>query len=304
MDGTLDYGTFVGGTGGEEALGVAVGRDGAAYVTGWTQSTDFPVVNAFQSAPQGGSFDAYAFELSVDGSTLLYSTRLGGSGVDFGYSVAVDPDGYATVAGSTTSANFPTLNPVQANHSVAADSFVTRLSPAGNTLTFSTYLGGNSEENPFGMSFGAVLDRKGNIYIGQSTASTNFPMAPYLTPIQATNRGALEGAITKFSMGPEVLMRLRPSQGGVAGRFRIGNGATTARPVELRFWIDSPAFGSVGILTVTQALVLSANLEFFELTFQLPDTLPFPGTHVGFRLLDPVTGTVLSESLCGAVPCN
>jgi hypothetical protein len=181
---------------------------------------------------------------------------------------------------------------------------VTRLSPSGNGLAFSTYLGGNSEEDPFGMSFGVALDPKGNIYVGQTTASTNFPKAPYVQAFQSTNRGALDGVVTKLSTGPEVLMRLRTSANGPAGRFRIGNGSTTTRPVELRFWIDSPLTGTVGILTVTQPLVLSAKLDFFELTFQLPAALPFPGTHVGFRLLDPVTGEVLSESICGTVPCN
>jgi hypothetical protein len=300
---SMDWATFVGGSDGEEALGVALDRNGAAYVVGWTLSDDFPTASAFQAAPQG-DFDAFALKLGADGSTLDYGTRLAGSGSDHAYAVAVDGDGYATVAGNTTSPDFPVLNPVQATRTALADSFVTRLSPTGSALVFSTYLGGNSEENPFGLSLGVALDRQGNAYVGETTASTNFPKAPYVPAIQGTNAGALDGIAVKLTTAPEVLLRLRPSASGPAGRFRVGNGSPTNRSVELRFWVDSPQFGSIAILSMTQPLVLPASMAFFELSFALPASLPFPGTHVGLRLLDPVTGEVLSESVCGTVPCN
>jgi hypothetical protein len=309
----LEYATFVGGGDGEEALAVALGREGDAYVVGWTRSADFPVLNAFQSAPQGGDFDAYALRLRADGSALVYSTRLGGSGVDFAYDVAVDERGRATVAGNTSSADFPLLFPVQAAHGnpsasteFAYDAFVTQLTETGSGLLFSTYLGGDGVENPFGMSFGVAVDPGGHIYLGQTTASTGYPRPPYVGTLQRSHAGGeLDGVVTRISTGPEATLRLRPGPSGIRGRFRLGNGAASLRPVELRFWVESPALGGVtGVLTLTSPLFLPARLDFFELSFQLPTAVAFPGSRVGLRLLDPVTGEILSESLCWTLPCN
>jgi len=299
------FSTFVGGSHYEEALGVALDLDGNPYVVGWTRSTDFPVLNAFQATPQGGDYDAFALKLAADGSALAYSTRLGGGAIDFAYAVAVERDGAATVAGVTTSTNFPTLQPVQAQSGGMDDGFVARLSPAGSQLLFSTYLGGMSLESPFGISLGVAVDPRGQIYAGMSTASPNFPMATQIPTIQATHRGGLDGAIAKLTLDTEVLLRLRPGANGSIGRFRIANGKAANRPVELRFWIESPALpATTGILTITSPLVLPANLAPFDLSFTLPPAIAFPGSRVGLRLLDPVTGDVIGESLCTELPCH
>lgn len=299
------FSTYVGGGNYEEALGVALDLDGNPYVVGWTRSTDFPLLNPFQSTPQGGDYDAFALKLVADGSALAYSTRLGGGAIDFAYAVAVGRDGAANVAGVTTSTNFPTAQPVQAQSGGQDDGFVARLSPAGNQLLFSTYLGGFSLESPFGISLGVAVDPRGQIYTGLSTASPNFPMATQIPTIQATNRGGLDGAIAKLTLDTEALVRLRPGANGTTGRFRIANGKASNRSVELRFWIESSALPApAGVLTLTTPLVLPANLAPFDLSFTLPPAIPFPGSRVGLRLLDPVTGEVISESLCTKVPCN
>jgi hypothetical protein len=300
------YSTYVGGTDFEEALGVALDLDGNAYVVGWTKSTDFPTVNAFQSTPQGGDYDGFALKLDTTGANLLYSTRLGGSGVDFAYTVTVDYDRYATISGVTTSTNFPTVQPVQATAGGMEDGFVARLSPTGNGLSFSTYLGGSLQEDPFGMSMGIAVDQNGQIYLAHTTASTNYPIATTVPILQGTNKGGLDGAITKISTGTEALLRLRADVSGTIGRFRIANGLASNKAIEFRFWLESAALptGLAGILTLTTPLTLPANLAPFEVSFTLPAAVTFPGSRLGLRLQDPVTGDVVTESICQTLPCN
>ena len=114
---------------------------GRAYVTGFTRSTDFPTANPIQ-APLGGQ-DAFVTKLDATGTSLLYSTYLGGSGGEESNGIAVDGSGQAYVTGYTTSTNFPTITPVQALAGGLSDAFVTKLDAAGTSLLYSTYLGGN-----------------------------------------------------------------------------------------------------------------------------------------------------------------
>ncbi|HSQ62827.1 MAG TPA: SBBP repeat-containing protein [Polyangiaceae bacterium] len=124
----LTYSTYLGGNGGDGAGGIAVDATGSAYVTGNTSSTNFPTASAYQGTNAGGNSDAFVIRLSAAGSALTYSTYLGGSGDDLGFGIAVDGAGGAYVAGSTTSANFPTASAYQnANAGGASDAFVTKI---------------------------------------------------------------------------------------------------------------------------------------------------------------------------------
>ncbi len=143
----LIYSTYLGGSMSENEGGlgrIAVDSEGAAYVTGITDSTDFPTAQALQPTYAGGAYDAFVTKISPDGSALVYSTYLGGSGAESEYSsnaIAVDAAGNAYVAGTTDSEDFPTVNPLQATKRGAYDAFVTKISPDGSTLAYSTYLG-------------------------------------------------------------------------------------------------------------------------------------------------------------------
>ena len=110
----LVYSTYLGGSSYDDAQGIAVDSSGNAYVTGITQSTDFPTVNPLQASYGGGSADAFVAKLNAAGSALVYSTYLGGSDLDYGYGIAVDSSGNTYVTGRTASTNFPTVNPLQA----------------------------------------------------------------------------------------------------------------------------------------------------------------------------------------------
>jgi hypothetical protein len=177
----LVYSTFLGGnTNADNGFGIAVDSSGCAYVTGETASTDFPTKNAYQPSLAGSGFlrfNAFVTKLSADGTALVYSTYLGG-GVDEGFGIAVDSSGSAYVTGYTYSTSFPTKNPLQANLAGDSDIFITKFSPAGNTLVYSTYLGGSDLDEAFGIA----VDASGSAYITGKTRSNDFPTVNAFQP--------------------------------------------------------------------------------------------------------------------------
>jgi Beta-propeller repeat len=196
--GNLVYSTFLGGNGADVGYAIAADPSGNAYVTGVTFSTNFPTVSPVQASP-GGMQDVFVAKLDPVGSSLLYSTYLGGSKDDFpgGISVA---SGSAYVTGTTSSTNFPLAAPLQATLNGVADAFVSRLSAAGSSLVYSTYLGGS------GFEFGHAIatDASGNAFVGGATASTNFPTA---APLQASFAGgSYDGFVSKLNATGSALM--------------------------------------------------------------------------------------------------
>jgi hypothetical protein len=121
------YSTYLGGSKSETGYGIAADGSGSAYVTGFTISTDFPTANAVQASYGGGTQDAFVTKLNPDGSALVYSTYLGGSGSDYGNGIAVDSSGSAYVTGTTDSTDFPAVNALQATYGGAQDAFVSKI---------------------------------------------------------------------------------------------------------------------------------------------------------------------------------
>ena len=152
----LVYSTYLGGRLFDLATGIAVDRQGSAYVTGWTESTDFPTVDPIQPA-SGGTVTAFVAKLNAPGNALVYSTYLGGSGQDVSQGIAVGASGSAYVTGFTDSADFPTVNPIQPGVSAFGSAFVTKLNRAGSAFVYSTYLG-------FG-GRGIAVHPSGNAYV-------------------------------------------------------------------------------------------------------------------------------------------
>jgi len=182
IDPVLAYSTYLGGSGGEDGRGIAVDAAGNAYVTGYTSSTDFPTVNAFQ-ATYGGGLYAFVTKLNAAGSGFTYSTYLGGGEYEEGRAIAVDAAGNAYVTGYTQSTDFPTVTAFQATNGGGWDAFVTKLNASGSGLVYSTYLGGSGWD--FGN--GLAADSAGNAYVTGYTISTNFPTA---NAFQATYGGS------------------------------------------------------------------------------------------------------------------
>ena len=208
----LIYSTYLGGSGtSNSASSIAVDAMGQAYITGRTNSTDFPVTSgAFQSKYGGGYGDAYIVKLNAAGSNLLYSTFLGGSENETGFSITVDSTGHAYLTGETASPNFPTLRAIQPFFggnsefpvpplSPNLDAFITKLEPDGSGLVFSTYLGAED----FDKGTGIALDASDNIYItGLTRSNYGFPM---VNPLRATDFN-LNAFVTKLNAAGSVII--------------------------------------------------------------------------------------------------
>ncbi len=222
----LTYSTYLGGSLGSKGSAIAVDSLGSAYVTGSTQSPDFPVLNAFQkscgmsAASTQCAVNAFVTKLTPAGKALVYSTYLGGSTQDEAFGIAVDANGNAHIVGGTASTDFPTVKPVQSKLSGASDAFVAALNSTGKALVFSTFHGGSSTETGNSLA----LDARGNVYIAGETASTDFPT---LTPFQSSCAGACSNAfVSKLSAIPLVVMA--PSIAKAFGAATIPVNGTTS----------------------------------------------------------------------------
>ncbi len=172
---TLLYSTYLGGTNTDWGYGIAVDASGNAYIAGDTMSANFPILGAAQST-FGGNQDAFVTKLNPSGS-IVYSTFLGGSGVDHVGGIALDSSANAYIAGGTTSTNFPVVGPIQAANRGSEDAFLTKLNAAGSRFVYSTYLGGSGGGTGFPEVGNAVaVDSSGNAYIAGATNSSNFPV--------------------------------------------------------------------------------------------------------------------------------
>jgi hypothetical protein len=188
------YSTYLGGSADDRAQAIAVDPWGNVYLTGSTRSADFPVFKAVQPRPAStATGDAFITKLSSDGSTLLYSTYLGGGDDDIGNGIAVDSTGAACIVGSTRSSDFPTRLPLQTGSGGQSDAFLARLNPDGNKLIFSTYLGGSGSD--FGR--GIALDGAGNACVTGTTSSADFPLR---SALQATFGGGSAPFVAKVSL--------------------------------------------------------------------------------------------------------
>jgi hypothetical protein len=232
--GAMVYSTrSLGGSGHEEAYGIAVDAAGNAYITGNTDSWDDPsntIDTGFPTTPGAfrttlvGQIDAFVAKLNPTGSALVYGTYLGGSGVtsggvDRGWGIAVDTNGSAYVTGDTDSANFPVVAAVQSTKNFDKDAFVTKLNPAGSALTYSTFLGGEQTD----MARGIALDAAGSAYISGSTGSFQFPTTP--GSFRTTNAGGINDHTDAFvakiaaPMAPRVVSTI--VNDGAAQRSRV-----------------------------------------------------------------------------------
>ncbi|PWU07287.1 MAG: hypothetical protein C5B51_10290 [Terriglobia bacterium] len=225
--GALSYLTYLGGSGDDAAFGIAVDAAGNAWITGTTNSTNFPVAGAYQtkfagSGPNGSARirggDAFVAKLSPAGDRLIYSTYLGGSLDDLGVAIAIDAGGNAYVTGSTRSTDFPGTSTgfqsqlkgvggqdVLPSYGMTTfnggDVFVAKLNAAGTQLMYATYLGGVLDDAPFAIA----VDASGQAVVGGYTISTNFPTT---AGAMQTKFGGIEQQTPWFHYGDAFISKI------------------------------------------------------------------------------------------------
>jgi hypothetical protein len=213
----LVYADYIGGNSQDYGFALVLDNANEVYVTGGTTSSDFPVVNPYQGSLTG-AYNGFLSKLSADGSALLYSTYLGGSSADVPSTIAIDSVGSVLVAGYTFSTDFPVVNAYQATVSPNQGGlwgnygFLTKFSPDGSFLIYSTYIAGNSNVpyncgfafpcwgSPTGAITGIALDSNGSAYAVGNTNTYNFPttQGAYL-PTDVTPQNNSVGFVSKFS---------------------------------------------------------------------------------------------------------
>jgi hypothetical protein len=227
-DGSLLHTTYLRGSKGDFGGGITLDGSGDVYVAGYTDSYDFPILNAIKPVKDGVTREAFIAKLAAADGALLFSTYFGGSRSDEIHDITLNSAGEIYVVGYTESTNFPTVNPIQSglnlNQCFCEDTFVTKLSPDALTVLYSTYLGGSFED--YGQSI--ALDANDNIFITGSTQSDDFPTQAAIQPNRAGEFQDSDLFVSKISADGSSLVystylggtrsQLLPAKAGSLGR--------------------------------------------------------------------------------------
>lgn len=199
IDPVLSWSTYFGGSNLDAGNVLATDGEGNLYVGGVTASLNLPIESPFQGV-FGGFVDGFVSKLSADGSTLLFSTYLGGTAADQVFALVVDEAGAITVAGFTGSPDFPTVHALQSSFGGIFDGFVARLDPTGSQLLYSTYLGGSDHDTAGGLA----LATDGSLWVAGGTASRNFPL---VHPLQGVyGGGSFDAFVARLSPAGDRLL--------------------------------------------------------------------------------------------------
>jgi len=217
IDPVVTYATYLGGASNDFPLASVADADGNYYVAGQTFSTDFPVQGAAQGT-LGGASDVFVTKFNANGTGLVFSTFIGGSGNDAANGVAIDSARNVYLTGRTASANFPLLNPIQNTIGSAQDAFVTKLNAAGNALVYSTFLGGSDSDEAKDIA----VDATNAAYVTGFTSSANFPTTA--GAFRTTSGGSTEVFVTKINAA---------GSARVYSTFAGGSGTDFARGIAL-----------------------------------------------------------------------
>src|SRR3989449_1845312 len=282
----LVYSTYLGGTNSDVSLGIAVDSLGQAYVTGRTSSANFPTTaGAFQPSFPGGFFAAFVTKLNPTGAALVYSTYLGGTGGEQGFSIAVDAAGNAYVTGNTFSTNFPTTAGAFQPRFGGGDNdaFVTKLNTLASgsaSLVYSTYLGGTSDENGFGIA----VDATGNTYVTGQTGSLDFPTTTgAFRPSFAG--GFIDAFVTKLNPTGAALV-YSTYLGGTSDDFGLGIAVDSFGNAYVTGFTGSLDFPTLGAFQTTSG----DGADAFVAKFSFATTNTRVGTNVVVQPVDATSG--------------
>jgi hypothetical protein len=292
--GSLVYLTYLGGSGDDRALGIAVDASGNAYVTGWTYSTNFPTTAGARQRVLGGGRDAFVAKLNSAGSGLVYSTFLGGTNHETGNGIALDASGNAYVAGDTYSSDFPVRSAFQSSNRGRQEAFVAKLNAAGDALLWSTYLGGYGDDRATAIA----VDASGAVYVTGATDSPNFPTQ---SPIQGP-AGGQDAFVVKLSPDGAAL---------VYGTYLGGSSGSTAVP-ETGLGIQVDGLGNAYVVGVTpslnfpvvnafQAVYNGGSFDGFVAKLNAQGTALLYSTYLGGASLDYATALSVNRAGVAAV---
>ncbi len=282
----LMFSSYIGGTSNEMGTSIAIDGGTNIYVAGYTDSTNFPVTSGVvQSTHRGGFYDGWVVKMASTGSSLVFSTFLGGAGIDVVSALAIDSSSNVYVAGQTDSVDFPVVNAFQASRAGNSDAFVAKLNSSGTVLIYSTYLGGSSADQAFGLG----VDGGGSAYVAGSTFSSDYPVTPGV--YQTAWQGQYDGFITK----------LNPTGNGLTYSTFLGgsgNDVITALRVSAvgLAWVagytDSTNFPTLGPTQPTNR----GSREGFVATLSATGSSLSFATYLGGSVEDVITALVIDSS--------
>jgi len=279
-DGTdLVYISYIGGSGTDEGTGLVIDESGNAYLTGGTNSPNFPVKNAYRNALAGG-YDAWMAKLDPTGKELLFSTYFGGEHDDFGFDIDIDKHHNVFVTGQTASWNFPVVNRYQLSpYGGLPDAFITKFTAEGNSIVYSNFIGGSA----FDAGTAVSVDANGYACIVGQTESPNFLT---IKPYQDKLRGPFDAFVTKFD--PE------GKYPAMYSTYLGGSGADDARDI-----ITLPD-GSLIVVGITKSKdfptvnaiqsELKGLQDGFITTLNADGSALTQSTYFGGSLIDSITG--------------
>jgi hypothetical protein len=295
IDPVLAYSTYLGGSGGDAAYGVAINSSGNAFVTGVTASTNFPTDPTDQNFnPTGGTTNdlgllgtgnVFVTEFNPVGTGIVFSTYLGGSGLDTPAQILLAPTtGDIFLVGSTTSNNFPTTSGVfQPIYDANQDAFLTEMKADGSALVYSTYIGGSQID--YGTA--VALDSSGDAYVIGSTNSTDFPT---LNPLQLANDGLYDAFVTEVS--PSGALMYSTYLGGSLSDYGTGIFVDGLGAVYVSGYTYSSNFPTQNAFQSS----LAGGSDLFVAKFQPGSTALSFSTYLGGSSLDRASAMVVDAS--------
>jgi hypothetical protein len=234
----LLYSSYLGGSGNDYGRDIVVDEDNNILVTGYTDSSNFPTWQAIAGTYRGGLYDAFVTKIITTSGiyTYAYSTYLGGSDIDRGYSIATDNTGNVYVTGQTYSSDFPTVNPLQPVYGGDGDTFVVKLDPLGLAYVYSTYFGTGYQEQ--GNSI--AVDLTGNAYV---TGSTNASPSTCGSSPYPTCSNVFVRKLNSNGSGTAIVYL-----GGMLRDFGIDIAVDTSGNAYVAGWTESSDFPTVNAL--------------------------------------------------------
>ncbi len=289
------YSTFLGGDGEDSVRSIVVDSDGDAFVAGSTtvaNFVDFPTVTANDNFTfSHGGFDIIIAEVDPEGTNLLFSCIIGGTGDDIAYGIGVNSSSNAFIAGRTDSTNFPLQNPLQPGLAGGSDAFVSKMTPDGSFFVYSTYLGGTNDD----AAFGIAVDSSGDAYVAGSTSSADFPTASAFQSALAGGSDAYVAKLTSEETDLAISIDASPNPASVGGPVTFTITVTNSGPLDAGNVVITDPIPTITTLTATNSSQGTITVTNQMVRFNL-GTIDSGDTATATLDLNPTTATVDSST--------